>query len=248
MKKIILILVFLSVMLSACNADDSNDNLIADSSGIFNNDQITNADQSESIVWDLSDVPQNPEFSIYMDFSSLTISTLGEYNEYMSANNGKIPDDFITYDKLSSLGDFSELVFLEAIGNIKYRSYLYGLTVLSSDGEQININLYVYHNKKSNDEDKTILVSDIKDDSLLTCNNKETGIYYYNGIKYKYSNGTLWGIEWIGNDGITFIYNVYDDNFIPNIVKSNEIIEKLCTKSGAAEAVKLFDEMINEAK
>ena len=111
MKHSMLIIVLLCLSLVVCACSNSNN---IGSGPIDQNKQITNHEQEGDIV-----APHGG------DRPSLSFASVGEYTNFI--NSKKLPENFVTYEKINQLGDFKFkfLVFLEEVHAIEYKSYLY---------------------------------------------------------------------------------------------------------------------------
>ncbi len=254
MKKIFTIGLVLIFLLSAvsCNFDkaDPNEN---GASSIENEAETPKAtdDPSESAPDPENTDKKEDETNTALDTRLLSLFSLSEYNSYFEENADSIPEHFITYDMISHLGEFDAFMCSERRFNIQYRAYTYQIRSGIAGGQDSGrTTLTIMHDQKQSDQmGNAAVIFDNSNENLLTCPGEATGIYTLNGIQYVYRNGNLWCVMWKSN-GVSFMYSRDGGNtFVDNDVKTDtEFLSKLFTKSGAAEAVKLFDEMINEAK
>ncbi len=181
-----------------------------------------------------------------------SIHNYDDYLKFLEERKDELPDHFIKFEEDSPFGKLDGIVIwgMSSWLPCEYESYMYSFVVEKEKTIDGGAALYVYHGGYSSSETKPEnIVSNIEGDSLLECGGDVSKVYFHNGVKYSYCNGDLDKVQWTSN-GTTFIYCRFTEKGFndPDIVLDSEITEKLFTKSGAAEAVRLFDEMINEAK
>lgn len=200
MKRLFVILiplVLFSVLLSACDSTNSLEALVNEKTTCSMNETLNNQDNLGGVEPNGVEVPL------------LTISTLDDYNKFMSSEN--LPENFITYDMLKDIGDFVYLIFLSDGYNGDFTEYMY--TVKDSTGYDISV--YVEPSIESDVlNSNTIIAEKINRTDLRTIASAESGIYIYNDVKYKYVSGKLLSIAW-DMDGLrcTLTGNSMLDNY-----------------------------------
>ena len=122
MKKILSVIVLLSLCFGLCACDD------ADSAGSLDQGVAQN----------------NSGLISYNSFYSVFLEGLGEYRHFLRSHN--VPDDFVSYHTLSAFGDFVSLYFPSpAPFPDDYSSYMYSLKTIYNE----KFALYVdYDNQK----------------------------------------------------------------------------------------------------
>ncbi len=178
---------------------------------------------------------------------------LDEYIAFINEHKHEIPNYFLTLDDLLGslkMGQFLSFQALSRLGNNGYKSYYYTFHIDFKGDRDSTATLYVYHDTPKSDQLHTQnVIFNIPGDNLLACPNNQSGVYSFNGVDYWYSNGNLFQISWTYNNTSFVYYRNGGEHFNDSeYTYLSDSIKMLCTKSGAAEAVKLFDEMINEAK
>ena len=185
MKHSMLIIVLLCLSLVVCACSNSNN---IGSGPIDQNNQITNNEQNGDI-----------EASQGGDRPMLSIESVGEYTDFIKST--KLPENFVTYEKINQLGDFKFkfLVFLEEVHAIEYKSYLY--TLVDSSGYEIC--LYIDNLETVETDDINISTDTVNAADMRTIAEKTSGTFTTDGISYKYVAGELLSISWI-DQGIRY--------------------------------------------
>ncbi len=163
--------------------------------------------EMESATEGNSDTETEPNIDV--EPISTILTSLTAYQEYIASN--KMPDDFISYEKLSSVGEFESLTFRES-GNHFYYHY----TLIAKDGFEVMINI------SRLSEGETLVSNDVSGREIIypekitekdICYNKENSnkIVVYNRIAYRYDrDGELQYVSVIcGNYMIHF--SVFND-------------------------------------
>lgn len=183
---ILITLVLFSVLLSACDSTNSLEALENEKPTCSLNETLNTQDKLGGVEPNGVEVPL------------LTISTLDDYNEFLSSEN--LPKNFITYDVLKDIGDFVYLIFLSDGYNGDFTEYMY--TVKDSTGYDISV--YVEPSIESDVLiSNTIIAEKINRTDLRTIGSDESGFYMYNDVKYKYVSGKLLSIAW-DMDGLRY--------------------------------------------
>lgn len=189
-KKMVIIFLLCSICLAICacnmkasdevNKNDSTEQQIATSSvGDNQHDSkphYTSEQQNEIIKSQEGERPL------------LTFESQNEYTKFLNLN--KMPDDFVSYNKINNIGTFKSLVFTSDAYNNDYSSYMY--TLIDSIGFEIT--LYVDHNEGVLSKLDSISNLNGKDMRLLS--DTRSGVYISNGLKYQYVSGQLLSISW----------------------------------------------------
>ena len=190
-KKIAIILLLCSICLAmyACNMNDATDEVnqsdsteqqIANPSAGDNQhdaESLYTGEQQDEII-----KPQEGERPL------LTFESENEYVEFLDLN--EMPDDFVTYDKIKTIGTFECLVFLSDAYAEDYSSYMYSLV----DSEGFGITLYVDHSEGVLSNLDSVLNLHGTDMRMLS--DTRSGVFTYDGLKYKYVLGELLSISW----------------------------------------------------
>lgn len=189
MKRLFVVLiplVLFSMLLSACDSTNSLEALENEKPTCSLNETLNGQEKLGGVEPNGEEVPL------------LTISTLEDYNEFLSSEN--LPKNFITYDMLKDIGDFEYLIFLSDGYNGDFTEYMY--TVKDSTGYDISV--YVEPSIESDVlNSNTIIAETINRTDLRTIGSAESGIYMYNDLKYKYVSGKLLSIAW-DMDGLRY--------------------------------------------
>lgn len=183
MKNLMLIIVLLCLSLMVCACSNSN-NIASDTTN--QNNLITNHEQKGDIV-----TPHGGERPL------LTFESVGEYTDFI--NSKKLPENFVTYEKINQLGDFKNLIFLSATGENDFSSYVY--TLVDSTGYEIA--LYIDNLVMDEIVVPTDTIANINANDMRTIPEKNNGTFTTKGISYKYVAGELLSISWI-DQGISF--------------------------------------------
>lgn len=183
---ILITLVLFSMLLSACDSTNSLEAIENEKPTCSLNETLNSQDKLGGVESNGVEVPL------------LTISTLEDYNEFLSSEN--LPKNFITYDMLRDVGDYVCLIFLSDGYNGDFTEYMY--TVKDSTGYEISV--YVEPSIESDVlSSNTIIAEKINRTDLRTNGSVESGIYMYNDVKYKYVSGKLLSIVW-DMDGLRY--------------------------------------------
>lgn len=189
-KKIAIILLLCSICLAMCacnmnapdevNQSDSTEQQIANPSAGDNQhdaESLYTGEQQDEII-----KPQEGEHPL------LTFESENEYAEFLDLN--EMPDDFVTYDKIKTIGTFECLVFLSDAYAEDYSSYMYSLV----DSEGFGITLYVDHSEGvlSNLDS----VSNLHGTDMRMLSDTRSGVFTSDGLKYQYVSGELLSISW----------------------------------------------------
>ena len=183
MKHSMLIIVLLCLSLMVCACSNSNN---IESDPIDQNNQITNHEQEGDIV-----APHGGERPL------LTFESVGEYTNFI--NSKKLPENFVTYEKINQLGGFKNLIFLSAARENDYSSYVY--TLVDSTGYEIA--LYIDNLVTDDIVVSTDTIANINENDMRTIPEKNNRTFTTEGISYKYVAGELLSISWI-DQGISF--------------------------------------------
>lgn len=189
-KKIVIILLLCSICLGICacnmnapnevNQSDSIEQQIANPSAGNNQhdaESLYTGEQQNEII-----KPQEGERPL------LTFESENEYAEFLDLN--EMPNNFVTYDEIKTIGIFECLVFLSDAYAEDYSSYMYSLV----DSEGFGITLYVDHNQGvlSNSDS----VSNLHGTNMRMLSDTRSGVFISEGLKYQYISGELFSISW----------------------------------------------------
>ncbi len=239
MKNIFILAMILILLLTSSACNDGNVKKADESS-----DQIVNSDNAASEPKNTSQEGSDDNGS--EDVPLKGIYGFDEFDAYLTNHKDNIPEHFIAFKESSPFGKFESIVFLEDVRDLQYNEYMYTFSVGEED---YDANLYVYHYDRMNKFEGNSVISEVPNNNLLTCPDGATGIYTHNGVKYSYYKGELRSVKWFSN-GITYIYGMSNQKTFNDegFKLESEIADKLFTKSGNLEAIKMFDEMINSEK
>ena len=127
----------------------------------------------------------------------LTVESVKEYTDL--TNSKKLPENFVTYEKINTLGVFKNLIFLSDTQANDYSSYVY--TLVDSSGYEIA--MYIDNLIEDDVIVSTDAIANINANDMRTISNKASGIFKTDGITYRYVSGELLSISWI-DQGISF--------------------------------------------
>lgn len=122
----------------------------------------------------------------------LSLWTENEYTEFLDSTD--LPDDFVSYAKIESIGDFSALVFLSDAYRGDYSSYMYSLV----DSEGFEMSLYVDHGERNLITQSPI--SNVNKTNMREQLDTSKGVYVFDNIKYSYLTEGLLSISWQDQD------------------------------------------------
>ena len=144
---------------------------------------------------------------------STRLESYGDYCEYIEIHDQALPDDFITYEKLSSIGEFDLLIFSVSGDHTFYQYILNG-----EGGFKIVVSIEHYTEEEKKVLNASTTNQPIQLQNLPSSNMIYTSVYksqavIYNGIQYSYnSDGELRALMiWIDN---IRIYFYPDDVFV----------------------------------
>ena len=183
MKHSMLIIVLLCLSLMVCSCGNSN-NIESDQIDQYN--QMSNNEQNGDI--EVSHGGERP---------LLTVESVKEYTDL--TNSKKLPENFVTYEKINTLGVFKNLIFLSDTQANDYSSYVY--TLVDSSGYEIA--MYIDNLIEDDVIVSTDAIANINANDMRTISNKASGIFKTDGITYRYVSGELLSISWI-DQGISF--------------------------------------------
>lgn len=177
-----------------------------------------------------------------VEYQLLTITGLEEYNDLINSN--KLPEYFVTYDKLDKLGEFKSLVFTSNTQMDQYWQYMYSF----EDGSNEDVYLTVIHNEQkaksigSKDNNNTsVKMADLNDNDVIYSDmthlpSEENGIYKDGSISYKYISGSLLSISWkLGNTEFVLSSNSLLDNYPSDV---DTIVSKLLYSDTHEDAIR----------
>lgn len=158
--------------------------------------------EMDSVAEGKSDTETEPNIDV--DPISTILTSLTAYQEYIASN--KMPEDFISYEKLSSVGEFDSLTFRES-GNHFYYHY----NLISENGFAIMINISRLDKGEtlvSGDRSgrKIVYPDTIIEEKICFDEQNSNKIIVYNDIAYRYdTKGELQYVSIIsGNYMISF--------------------------------------------
>ena len=125
----------------------------------------------------------------------LTIESVPEYTQLL--NSGKLPADFVAYDKIDAIGAFESFIVLSDAYNSDYSSCMYGLV----DSEGVRITLYIDSSDKTPSTADSVLSVNKANMRLLS--GTGSGIYVSDDVKYQYVSGKLLSVSW-ENQGMIY--------------------------------------------
>ena len=244
---IILILCFICIVLCACNAtNEVNHSSIANNESIQNNETQNDTTQNNATqnAVTQNDATQNGEMQSAQsekdtnDFSGevdtpiievelLTISSKEEYVDFLNSN--QLPADFVSYDKISAIGNFKGLVILSDAYSNDYSSYMYNLV----DSSGFEFVVYIDHEER--ESYLTDFVSNVNKTDMRVLSDDSKGFYVYNDITYKYISGKISSIVWKSQNIIYtlfggakfFNYPLTDSTFIGKMLNTNTALQVL---------------------
>ena len=183
MKKLMATLVLFCLLFSMCSCKNINDSERL-------NEQTNNFADSKNTE------NQNEEYP------SVSFYSEEEYNNFIRSQ--KLPKNFVTYDKLSMIGDFDSLVIL-SVSKGDYSSYMYSF--IDASGHELT--LYVNHDlSKSDSGSETSLTKkpitvEINSKDMRKIDGENSGFYEHKGFIYKYVSGKLLSVVWV-SEGVEY--------------------------------------------
>lgn len=165
----------------------------------------TDTDQDDSI----------PDDTI-IDIPLVTLESKDAYTKFL--NSVKLPNDFVSHDKIDAIGDFATLVFLSNDG----LWYVYSLV----DSEGYKCALYVDHRDEVLSTESS--VSNVTNANMRLLSDESKGSYVSDSIVYKYISGKLFTISWkeqnitytlMGNS-LLYDYPLTDSTFIGKMLNT----------------------------
>ena len=130
----------------------------------------------------------------------LYTNSLANYLHFL--NSARLPEEFITYDKIKCLGEF------DYFSSLRWGSYELLFYVVKSDVCEICI--YIYSKDKLGDELSgriELKEADINSSDMTKVEKEGMSYYCYKDIYYRYSiGGTLTSVSWESDD---IYYNIF---------------------------------------
>lgn len=168
------------------------------------------------------------------------LESADKYNEYIKKT--EIPQDFLYYEQIKSLGRFNGISFLCPYSQLNYNSYSYSIT----DENNYIYNFYVDNGIiKTKDCCKIAKKINTLSNDLRTC--EETGVCYaeIGKAEYTYIFGKLSSISWInGNKTMAVVRNGELGSEFPEAMFSDypinskeTVLSKLLSKDTAADMI-----------
>lgn len=258
MKKSIalILLVCLSIVACACsNADIDDFTSDVEESQEYNCTADASPNEAESSFEALESVGETPTVAFGEEESRsetqpitdggerplLTVDTFDEYTKML--NSIRLPDDFVSYEKISQFGDFGGLVFLSETQKGDFSWYMYNLF------DPLGDRFVIYINSNSNARDKypteTIPEGSIDLSNMRRLAEEKRGVYAINGIEYNYVSGMLYSITWM-HEGVEYVlfgihvlsnYPDTDSTLIGKLLNGNRSFETICSIFPPAEEV-----------
>lgn len=128
-----------------------------------------------------------------------------DYAEYLHfLDTAKLPEDFVSYEEISMLGEFDGFVCLDGTKVEKGSSLFYSFK--TDDGWECNV--YVYHEERENLL-SPLLEEVLNKEDLRTLREERKGYFMIDGMTYGYTKGKLNSVKW-EDEGIIFVlYSSY---------------------------------------
>ena len=175
------------------------------------------------------------------DSNSINFNDYDQYMEYLRSVS--LPNDFVQYDKLRSLGSFEEFQFTGLTYNI-HDQYYY--LFLAENGRLID--LLITHMEEAVDYELAPISvypvsTDNANEDLRYCQEKERCHYYLDDdLAYCYDQGVLSDI-YLRTERVMFhfFYGYSASEFIPN---DGSLVSRLLNKNTAPEAKAEFEAMV----
>ena len=194
------------------------------------------------------------------DTVSLTIEDYNEYEDFIYKNklpenysfydetykktcaeNKGLPENFITYDKISHMGEFESFIYLSNVISGDNSTYMYSLM----DENGYNVNIRFKLNEEGFSEAENILITENIDDFRMVTSEIACCTFVDN-VKYTYASGKLLSIKMVyENVTITITGNSVlsdypvdgTDTFISRLLSPNTASEALAQFEAALETV-----------
>lgn len=245
----IFLLVSLIVSITACNIDNDQGidreestsvadeaqqpgletgNIEAENAG---NNDIENSENNANNNQQISNSSGSACIAIF------TIVDYSEYEEFLSTHAQLLPSNFITYDQISFLGEFSHFIGHNFYSD-NYSKYNYNITdengyklVLTIQHLDLNDN---FNFNTWNAVLDTTALGGIE--NLRNINNTENCYTTIDNVNYFYTQGRLSHINWIEND---ILYTLSGTGMFDNypIDGKKTLVTQLLTKSEANKAI-----------
>ena len=229
---IILLFCFFCVALCACDATneiDLNDDIQSES--VHSESVHSESEQTDSTHSDVTGAPLE-DFSretseISIEVPLLTISSKEEYVDFLNSN--QLPADFVSYDKISAIGNFKGLVILSDAYSNNYSSYMYNLV----DSSGFEFVVYIDHEER--ESYLTDFVSNVNKTDMRVLSDDSKGFYVHDDITYTYISGKISSIVWksqniiytLLGDAKFFNYPLTDSTFIGKMLNTNTALQVL---------------------
>lgn len=128
-----------------------------------------------------------------------------DYAEYLHfLDTAKLPEDFVSYEEISMLGEFDGFVCLDGTKVEKGSSLFYSFK--TDDGWECNV--YVYHEERESLL-SPLLEEVLNKEDLRTLREERKGYFMIDGMTYGYAKGKLISVKW-EDEGIIFVlYSSY---------------------------------------
>lgn len=144
--------------------------------------------------------------------------------------NGGLPDNFVTYDKISHIGEFDGFIYLSNVISGDNSTYMY--TLIDENGYNVNITF------KLNDDTSATenILSAENIDDFRHVSSDVTSSVFVDGVKYTYVKGNLLYIENVYRD-MTII--IWGDSVLSDYPINGEetFISRLLDPSKASAAI-----------
>lgn len=229
---IILLFCFFCVALCACDATneiDLNDDIQSES--VHSESVHSESEQTDSTHSDVTGAPLE-DFSretseISIEVPLLTISSKEEYVDFLNSN--QLPADFVSYDKISAIGNFKGLVILSDAYSNNYSSYMYNLV----DSSGFEFVVYIDHEER--ESYLTDFVSNVNKTDMRVLSDDSKGFYVHDDITYTYISGKISSIVWrkqniiytLHGDATFFNYPLTDSTFIGKMLNTDTALQVL---------------------
>jgi hypothetical protein len=159
--------------------------------------------------------------------------TFETYESYLKfIKTADVPDNFVTYEMISSFGEFRSFICAPSYG---YDEYKYGIIDKESGVELL---VYIDDGCEITIPEKAVVISssDVIANDMRKLPNQEEGIkcFVQSGVQYTYYGGKLSSVEWIDN-GIR--YTIFDNDFYICSLDSSSALAKLLKLDSVGEAI-----------
>lgn len=197
-KKYVLgiVIICICAIISACTGYDNLDG---------NNDKLQIAtpsisDATTTTTGSVLEDPPTPE-SEELSGGEEPLLIIESYDEYLKFIKGvNLPTDFVSYEAISTLGEFKSFVCLSDASNNDFSSCMYNLF----DESQSEFVLYVDIGSQTAITTPVSTVTTIDGNNMRSLvNSSGAGIYVASGMEYKYVAGKLLSISW-SNDNVSY--------------------------------------------